>query len=125
METSIGHSNWRTDPTDLLAELYSRILTANRELNSLISEYAEYFIQTSKAIINTYNLSTEVKISLIDFTEKNGKISKQGIPANRPETDSIGKRFENNNVKNRDHKKIADAHIVSEEGWFIIALQAS
>jgi hypothetical protein len=70
IETVIGHSNWQTDPTDLLAEQYSRILTAKRELNSLISEYAEYFIQTSKAILNTYNLSTEAKISLIDFTEK-------------------------------------------------------
>ena len=123
METAIGHSNWRTGPTDLLAELYSRILTAKRELNSLISEYAEYFIQTSKAIINTYNLSTEAKISLIDFTEKMVRLVNKAYPQIDQKLTALENSLKNNNVKIEITRK-STMHIVAEEGWFIICIAA-
>jgi hypothetical protein len=120
METAIGHSNCRTDSTDLLAEQYSRILTAKRELYSPISEYAEYFIQTSKAIINTYNLSTEAKISLIDFTEKMVRLVNKAYPQIDQKLTALENSLKNNNVKIEIARK-STMHIVAEEGWFIIA----
>ena len=52
MGTAIGPSGWRTGPTDLLTELYSRTQLAQSQLGNLFSGQKKYFYETSEAIIN-------------------------------------------------------------------------
>jgi hypothetical protein len=67
--TAMGSPGWRTGPTDLLTELYSRTQLAQSQLGNLFSGQKKYFYKTSEAIINEFDLPSEKADALRCFTE--------------------------------------------------------
>jgi len=99
MGTAIGPEGWRTGPTDLLAELYTRAQLANRELPSLVDGQKKYFYVSTEAIIDVFDLPADKADMLRDFAEKAVNLLDKAYPQAEAKLQKLLKALENSNVK--------------------------
>jgi hypothetical protein len=123
MGTAIGPSGWRTGPTDLLAELYTRAQLANRELHSLVDGQKKYFYKSTEALIHGLGLPADKANMLQDFTEKLIEYLEWAYPLSEEKLKKMLVALENNDVKvELSQRGTKTLHVRPvNENWYISA----
>jgi len=118
---AIGPSGWRTGPTDLLAELYTRAQLANRELHSLVHGQKKYFYEASEALIHGLDLPADKADMLRDFTETLASLLDMAYPQAETKLQKLLKALESNSVKVELGPRAKKTLHVTPEGekWYV------
>jgi len=131
--TAMGSPGWRTGPTDLLTELYSRTQLAQSQLGNLFSGQKKYFYKTSEAIVDIFDLPLDKADTLRDFAEKAVNLLDKAYPQAETKLQKLLKALESNNVKvelgpcakktlhvtPEGEKWYVSAHMVEDKRWLI------
>ncbi|AJB41108.1 hypothetical protein TCARB_0030 [Thermofilum adornatum 1505] len=114
---------WRTGPTDLLAELYTRAQLANRELHSLVDGQKKYFYVSTEAIIDVLDLPADKADMLRDFAEKAVNLLDKAYQQTETKLQKLLTALESNNVKvELGPRAKKTLHITPEgEKWYVSA----
>jgi len=123
MGTAISPEGWRTGPTDLLTELYSRTQLAQSQLGNLFSGQKKYFYKTSEAIINEFDLPSEKADTLRSFTETLASLLDKAYPQVEQKLNKLLKALESNSVRvELGPRAKKTLHITPEgEEWYVRA----
>jgi len=127
MGTATGPEDWRTGPTDLLTELYTRAQLAQSQLGNLFSGQKKYFYKTSEAIINEFGLPSEKADALRGFTETLASLLDMAYPQAETKLQKLLKALESNSVKvELGPRAKKTLHITPEgEEWYVKAYRQS
>ncbi|MEM0234957.1 hypothetical protein [Thermofilum sp.] len=123
MGTATGPEGWRTGPTDLLAELYTRAQLANRELHSLVNGQKKYFYESTEALIHGLGLPADKADTLRGFTETLASLLDMAYPQAETKLQKLLKALENSNVKvELGPRAKKTLHVMPEgERWYVSA----